>query len=195
MKNFKFFSLIWIISLLVCSCNQQTKTAQESNNKKLGESAKKSFWTEDDKVTFINSHSTTDFDKFVLAELISQFEFEKTPADIEGVLNNQSFLDFKKYQIKKFIVDIDKIAGKSPSEVKIVLGEPEKKEKSNPSGTPCPCDKYYYLCELVEIIYMNGKAEWITINNSPSFYKSSKESSFLSYQRFSDYGYIKVSVK
>ncbi len=195
MENFKLFAVIIVVSLLVSSCNQQTKTSQESDSKKVEEPAKKSLWTNDAKIAFINSHSKTEFDKFVLAELIAQYEFEKTSADIEGALNNQSFQDFKKYQIKKFVVDIDKIAGKSPSEVKTILGEPEKKEKSNPSGTPCPCDKCYYLNELVEIIYMNGKADWITINNSSSFYKSSKESSYLSFQRFSDYGYIKVSVK
>jgi hypothetical protein len=195
MKNFYFLAVILVVSLLVSSCNQQTKKSQESDNKKVEEPVKKSLWTDDAKIAFINSHSKSDFDKFVIAELIAQYEYEKTSVEIEGALNNQSFQDFKKYQIKKFVVDIDKIAGKTPSEVKAVLGETEKKEKSNPSGTPCPCDKCYYLNELVEIIYMNGKADWITVNNSSSFYKSNKESSYLSFQRFSDYGYIKVSVK
>lgn len=194
MKKLYFLGVILVVSLFVSSCNQQPKSSQGSDNKVV-EPVKKSLWTDDSKIAFVNSHSKTDFDKFVLAELIAQYEFEKTTVEIEGVLNNQSFQDFKKYQIKKFVVDIDKIAGKTPSEVKSVLGEPEKKEKSNPSGTPCPCDKCYYLNELVEIIYMNGKADWITVNNSSSYYKSSKESSYLSFQRFSDYGYVKVSVK
>lgn len=195
MKNIYSLCIILVVSLFISSCGQQTKSSQEGDNKKLEEPVKKSLWTDDSKVTFINSHSKSDFEKFVLAELIAQYEHEKTALEIEGVLNNQSFQDFRKYQIKKFVVNIDTIAGKTPSEVEAVLGEPEKKEKTNPSGTPCPCDQYFYLNELVEIIYMNGKADWITVNNSSSYYKSNQTSSYLSFQRFSDYGYIKVSVK
>jgi hypothetical protein len=66
------------------------------------------------------------------------------------------------------IVNLKTIAGKSIQEVEAVLGKAESTEKASPSDTPCkenPCDKAFYQSGKFEIIYINGKADWITINN------------------------------
>ena len=195
MRKFELFATITIVLFLICSCDQQNTISDQSDIEQSEVQKKNSLWTDENKEEFINTYAKTQFDRFVLGELIAKYEFERTYKEIEGALENQSFQDFKNYHIRKYIVNIDEIAGKTPSEVKLILGEPSKKEISNPSGTPCPCDKYDYLKGLIEIIYMNGTADWITINNSSSFYKSSRENTYLSFQRFSDYGFVKVSVK
>jgi hypothetical protein len=66
------------------------------------------------------------------------------------------------------IVNLKTIAGKTSQEVEAILGKAESTEKASPSGTPCkenPCDKSLYQSGKFEIIYINGKADWITINN------------------------------
>ena len=66
------------------------------------------------------------------------------------------------------IVNLKAIAGKSIAEVETVLGKPESTEKVSPGETPCkenPCDKASYQSGKFEIVFINGKADWITINN------------------------------
>jgi hypothetical protein len=63
------------------------------------------------------------------------------------------------------IIDIKTISGKTPAEVSKVLGKPTKIEKSRPSGTGCnPCDKGIYQKGKYEVLFIGGKADWITIN-------------------------------
>jgi len=66
------------------------------------------------------------------------------------------------------VVNLPGIAGKTMAEVEAVLGKAESTEKANPSGTPCkenPCDKAFYQSGKFEILFINGKSDWITINN------------------------------
>jgi hypothetical protein len=68
----------------------------------------------------------------------------------------------------KTIIDLNSIAGKSAADVEKVLGKAESTDKAKPSGTPCedsPCDKSSYQSGKYEIVFINGKADWITINN------------------------------
>ena len=65
------------------------------------------------------------------------------------------------------VIDLKKIAGKNISEVEKILGKAEKVEPFSESSTPCndqPCEKAYYQKDKFEIIFINGKADWITIN-------------------------------
>ena len=89
--------------------------------------------------------------------------------------------------------DAEEIAGKSPEEVASVLGEPTRTEQVNPSSTPCPCDKLFYKGGELEIVYINGIADWITINLPPHMVRS--DGQFLSIDQFSDYTYVKFKTK
>jgi hypothetical protein len=59
---------------------------------------------------------------------------------------------------------VAEIAGKSPEEVEKVLGKPIFSSPVSPSLAPCPCEQKNYKYGLVEIIYIRGKSDWITIN-------------------------------
>ena len=56
------------------------------------------------------------------------------------------------------------IAGKTPEEVTQILGSPTSTEIVVPSRTPCPCTKNDYQNSMIEIVFIEGKADWITIN-------------------------------
>jgi len=86
---------------------------------------------------------------------------------------------------------IDSIMGKKPMEVEALLGNPLSKEKINPRNTPCPCDKMIYDNGNIEIVFINGVADWITIN-SPRFGKLKYSIDYKSVDRFSDYLYVKA---
>lgn len=88
------------------------------------------------------------------------------------------------------LVNVDTIAGKTPEQVAAVLGEPEGRESVNPSNTPCPCDKVLYKDGKVEIVYMNGLSDWITVNYPPRFIEG--DSKYLSVDQFPRYTYVKV---
>ncbi|MBF4515465.1 hypothetical protein IRZ71_03890 [Flavobacterium sp. ANB] len=69
---------------------------------------------------------------------------------------------------KNVEVDLKKIAGKSRIEVDKILGKAETVETFKESSTPCrnkPCEKAYYQKDKFEIIFIDGKADWITVNN------------------------------
>lgn len=69
---------------------------------------------------------------------------------------------------KEVAFDLKSIAGKSMIEVESILGKPDKIEPFLESSTPCknkPCQKGYYQKDKFEIIFINEKADWITINN------------------------------
>jgi len=57
------------------------------------------------------------------------------------------------------VVDIPKIAGKEPAAVEKVLGKPTEGEKTNYGKT------LVYQKGKVEIVYIKGKADWITVND------------------------------
>jgi hypothetical protein len=63
------------------------------------------------------------------------------------------------------VIKISNIAGKTPDEVSKILGLPTSTETVSPSRTPCPCEKNTYKNGKIEIVFMEGKADWITIKN------------------------------
>lgn len=70
------------------------------------------------------------------------------------------------------LLDIKSIAGKTVPEIEKVLGKPSSNTLVQPSGTPCkqsPCTKLGYKDDMIEIVFINGKADWITINETDKF--------------------------
>lgn len=69
---------------------------------------------------------------------------------------------------KEIVIDLKRIAGKSKLNVDKILGKPEKVEPFKESSTPCKnisCEKVYYQKDKFEIIFIDGKADWITVND------------------------------
>ena len=56
------------------------------------------------------------------------------------------------------VIDIPKIAGKEPAAVEKILGKPTEGEKTKYGKT------LVYQTGKVESVYINGKADWITVN-------------------------------
>lgn len=82
--------------------------------------------------------------------------------------NNQLTIEKDNTADKQIVVDLKKIAGKNKAEVDKVLGKSEKVETFSASSTTCkntPCEKVYYQKDKYEIVFINGKADWITIND------------------------------
>jgi len=90
-----------------------------------------------------------------------------------------------------YSIDISNIAGATLEQVKSILGEPSTSQNVNPSNAPCPCFKIGFKGGEVEVIFMNGKADWITINK-PYYSVASSNIAVYSHQKFSDYEYLKV---
>ncbi|WP_369764616.1 hypothetical protein [Flavobacterium sp. WC2429] len=70
------------------------------------------------------------------------------------------------------IIKVKTIIGKTEKEIEKILGKPDSSEKVSPSNTPCkdePCTKMFYQKNKFEIVYINGKSDWITINNISDF--------------------------
>lgn len=70
------------------------------------------------------------------------------------------------------IIDIKTIIGKTESEIEKILGKAENSEKVSPTNTACeetPCEKKFYQKNKFEIVFINGKSDWITINNTSNF--------------------------
>lgn len=69
------------------------------------------------------------------------------------------------------LLEIKNIAGHSPKEVATALGEATEMEPIKIDGKKNP--KYSYKAGAVEIVYINGKADWITITlNNGTFDKT-----------------------
>jgi hypothetical protein len=92
----------------------------------------------------------------------------------------------------ELLIKISDIAGRTPDEVSKILDSPTSKETVNPSRTPCPCEKNIYKDGKIEIVYMNEKADWITVNLPAS--KVDISGSYLSVQQFDNptYTYVKA---
>ena len=184
------FSLLGLLT--ISSCTNQNSKQTESE---LSEPQKQSLWTDSLKTDFIAKNSKTDFDKFIFTELVEKYEFDKNESDLQEFMQTQEFERYKNSMTRTYVVNVDDLAGKSKKEVEKLIGEPNHKEKVNPSKTPCPCDKYNYLDDLIEIVFINGKVDWITVNNRSSYAKISNSSSYQSVNRFDDYTYVKVKTK
>ena len=73
---------------------------------------------------------------------------------------------------KENIIDVKTIVGKTETEIEKILGKAESSEKVSPSGTPCentPCEKKFYQKNKFKIVYIDGKSDWITINDVSTF--------------------------
>ena len=62
---------------------------------------------------------------------------------------------------QEVVLDIPAIAGKSEDEVAAVLGSPSGRETTQHQGKALP--KVLYRNGDVEVVYVNGKADWITL--------------------------------
>jgi len=61
-------------------------------------------------------------------------------------------------------VDVTQIAGKSKIEVESILGQPTSIEQYQPKKElNCLCERTYYLEGKLSIVYIDGKADWITV--------------------------------
>lgn len=167
---------------------------QNSKTKEGIESKKQSLWSESLKNDFIQKNSKNEFEKFILSELIIENEYDKNQTDLSKYIKTKDFEEYKNLKTKQFIVNVDNLANKSKPDIEKLIGKPNHKEKVKPSKTPCPCDKYHYINDLIEIVFINEKADWITVNNTPSFVKAD-ESTYKSIDKFDDYTYVKVNTK
>lgn len=193
MKKMNLFVAPLLVGLFVISsCTDQNSKKVETS---VTEPKQQSLWTDSLKTDFITNYSTMDFDKFVLRELISNNEYVKNPTELKEYIQTQEYENFKNSRTKFYVVIIDNLSGKNKKEIEKIIGQPNRKETVNPSGTPCPCDKYNYLNDLVEIVFIKDKADWITVNNSSSFAKINNSATFQSVNRFDDYTYVKVTTK
>ena len=98
----------------------------------------------------------------------TQSKVEKPTIIDVAKIAGKSTVEVKKTLEKPTVIDVTKIAGKSTIEVEKILGKPDKIESSSASGTPCknvPCQKAYYQKDKFEIVFINDKADWITIND------------------------------
>jgi len=59
------------------------------------------------------------------------------------------------------VVDVPAIAGKRPAQVAAILGTPTATETIRSHGKPLP--KRIYRNGDVEVVYVDGKADWITV--------------------------------
>ena len=62
------------------------------------------------------------------------------------------------------VINIPDIAGKTPEQVAKILGKATKTKMVKPSRTPCPCPKHIYKNGAVEVMFIGGRADWITVN-------------------------------
>jgi hypothetical protein len=60
-------------------------------------------------------------------------------------------------------LNVTKIAKQPKDVVDAYLGAPNFHETISPSNAPCPCEKYSYKESNIEIVFMNNKADWITV--------------------------------
>lgn len=162
---------------------------------KVNQPELKNLWTNDQKEEFIDKNSKSTVDRFILNTFLSENETKTNKLELEKILLTTWFQTYKNEKIKSLIIVVDDLANKEKEEIAKILGEPNSKSKVNPSGTSCPCDKYNYLNNLIEIVFLNNKSDWITINNIPSFIKIKNPSLLKSVDSFDDYTYVKVTTE
>jgi hypothetical protein len=87
------------------------------------------------------------------------------------VLTAAFFWNLKKNSMpepeKKIIIDVSTIIGKNKTDIEKILGKPDNVEMIKPTNTPCQdtaCEQANYQSNKFEIVFINDKADWITIN-------------------------------
>ena len=80
------------------------------------------------------------------------------------------------------ILNINRIAGQSPKQVETIIGLPDHKKPQRITDSPCGklvCKQYTYRNEQLEIVFINNKADWITIRKVNDFGFSQEATEFL----------------
>ena len=70
------------------------------------------------------------------------------------------------------ILKISDLIGKTLLEAEAILGEATEINKVSPSNTPCketPCDKAIFQSGKYEIVFIDDRADWITINEVSNY--------------------------
>jgi hypothetical protein len=116
--------------------------------------------------------------------------FWPTKKESEKQVNNQQIYVSPS---KDEIINVSQIAKKTPDQIEKMFGKPTFTDNITPSGAPCPCVKKIYLNGDIEIVFINDKADWITINKSPNYIEKGGLTQYVSYDSFDDYTYIKTS--
>ncbi|AUD06823.1 hypothetical protein [Spirosoma pollinicola] len=191
---FLFLALI-LSSFIIESC-QSNNTTKNQEAEKV--EARPSKWTESKINEVSRKYKGSDFQKSQVKRLVESLQYDKTLKDFEGEIKSgkvKETIATPKLLVKdamKYEFNMDQIAGKSPKAIEKIFGKPGNLTTVHPSGTPCPCPKKVYLNGLIEIVYMRGKADWITINLG----KYAKvNSNGVSTQTFDDYTYTKAYTK
>ncbi|MEO6132121.1 MAG: hypothetical protein ABIQ02_09755 [Saprospiraceae bacterium] len=86
--------------------------------------------------------------------------------EVSSSADQTSSVDSAKMNAEKnILLHVHRIAKKSKADVDAYLGSPSYHETITPSNAPCPCEKYIYKDGNLEVVFMSGKADWITVNH------------------------------
>jgi hypothetical protein len=91
--------------------------------------------------------------------------------------------------------DVGRMAGKSKEELTKYLGEPDSEEKVTVKGSIPDCDKVMYIEGMIEVIFINGKADWIKINDDPEMVIVPAKNNYVSVEKFPNYIFVKTFTK
>jgi hypothetical protein len=91
--------------------------------------------------------------------------------------------------------DVERISGKSKDEVSKYLGEPDSEENVSVKGEINDCEKVSYIEGMIEVVFINGKADWIRINDDPEMVLVPAKNNYFSVEKFPDYIFVKTSTK
>lgn len=151
-------------------------------------------WGQEDFERIYSEFRGSEFEKFQVFRLAQKIQYDESPKTVLEFIKSGKVKEMIKDSVLRdsfdFEYNIDNIAGKNEEETEQILGNSELKESVNPSRTPCPCPKNTYLGGTVEIVFIKGKADWITINLS-KYHKNIVSKNFF-IKRFDDYAYIKA---
>ncbi|MGF7219097.1 hypothetical protein GGR92_005277 [Spirosoma lacussanchae] len=178
----KYFTALALF-LFTLSCSTDSKPVEQRQSK----------WTPDQIKSVADDYKGTDFERFQVQNLAYKQQYDMAPSEFaENIKSGEVARMIEDSTMKdayQYGFDIDRIAGKTPKQIAAMFGKPTSSETTNPSRTPCPCPKKEYLSGIVEIVYMNNKADWITINLNGSGNVTSKEYEI---QNHDSYYYIKA---
>jgi len=187
--------LIVFVPIMESCKSDETSDSQEKNET---EHTGPSKWTKSEIDLVSKKYKGSDFQKYQIKRLIELIQYDQTMKEFER--------DIKSGKVKETIAsprslskdamnyefNMDEIAGKSPKAIEKIFGKPGNQSTVRPSRTPCPCPKKEYLNGLIEIVYMRGKADWITINLGRY---AKVNSNGIPTQTFDDYTYTKAYTK
>jgi len=93
-------------------------------------------------------------------------------------------------------IDIDAIAGQSPEAVAAILGEPTDTGTADTFVqhiAACPCPELEYLHGTVQIMYVNGLADWITVQHTGRPVVSDQPEQYVFARSFPNHTYVEVA--